>query len=77
MAVKKAVAAKIIKLLEKRYPNASLALNFSNPLQLLVATILAAQCTDKRVNEVTKVLFKKYKNVEDYKRTKINILEKV
>ncbi len=76
MAVKKAVTAKIIKRLEKGYPNASLALNFNNPLQLLVSTILAAQCTDKRVNDVTKELFKKYKKAEDFERVKINALEK-
>ena len=76
MTVKKAVAAKIIRLLEEEYPDASLALNFSNPLQLLVSTILAAQCTDKRVNDVTKELFKKYKKAEDFKRVKTNVLEK-
>jgi endonuclease-3 len=48
MTVKKAVTAKTIRLLEEKYQDASLALNFSNPLQLLVSTILAAQCTDKR-----------------------------
>ncbi len=76
MADKKKVASKIISLLEKKHPNVSLALNFTSPLELLVATILAAQCTDKRVNEVTKTLFKKYKKAEDYKRAKINVLEK-
>ncbi|ODS31433.1 MAG: endonuclease III [Candidatus Scalindua rubra] len=76
MTVKKEVAAKIVRLLEKRYPEAFLALNFNNPLQLLVATILAAQCTDKRVNDVTKGLFKKYKKAEDFERVKINALEK-
>jgi endonuclease III len=76
MANKKKVAARIISLLEKKHPDASLALNFSSPLELLVATILAAQCTDKRVNDVTRTLFKKYKKAEDYKRAKINVLEK-
>ncbi len=76
MTIHKKVTAKIVSLLEKKHPDSSLALNFSNPLQLLVATILAAQCTDKRVNEVTKELFKKYKKVEDYERVKTNILEK-
>ncbi|NCO84193.1 MAG: endonuclease III [Nitrospirae bacterium CG_4_10_14_3_um_filter_44_29] len=59
-------AKKITALLLKKYPNPRTALNFSNPLELLVATILSAQCTDVRVNEVTKTLFKKYKNVKNY-----------
>ncbi len=52
------------------------ALNFCTPLQLLVATILAAQCTDERVNEVTKDLFKKYKTAEDYANANLEELEK-
>lgn len=76
MTAKKTAATKIVRLLEKKFPNVSLALNFSNPLQLLVATILAAQCTDKRVNEITKELFKKYKSAVDFGRVKINVLEK-
>uniref|UniRef100_A0A7C4JSA1 Endonuclease III n=1 Tax=Thermodesulfobacterium geofontis TaxID=1295609 RepID=A0A7C4JSA1_9BACT len=56
----------IIKRLKKAYPDAKIALNFKNPLQLLVATILSAQCTDERVNEVTKDLFKKYKTAKDF-----------
>lgn len=56
----------IAKLLLKKYPHPKIALNFSNPLELLVATILSAQCTDIRVNEVTKVIFRKYKKAEDY-----------
>lgn len=59
-------AEKIIRLLKKEYSNVKIALNFSNPLELLVATILSAQCTDERTNRVTKNLFKKYKNVRDY-----------
>ena len=66
---------KIIVLLKKRYPDARCALNFKTPLELLVATILSAQCTDERVNKVTKNLFKKYKRVEDYARAKPEILE--
>jgi endonuclease-3 len=58
--------AEILKLLKKEYPHPKIALNFSNPLELLVATILSAQCTDDRVNEVTKDLFKKYKTARDY-----------
>jgi endonuclease-3 len=57
---------KIIELLEKEYPKAKIALNYRNPLELLVATVLSAQCTDERVNIVTKTLFKKYRKPEDY-----------
>ena len=56
----------IIDLLEKEFPKAKIALNHTNPLELLVATILSAQCTDERVNIVTKSLFKKYRKAEDY-----------
>jgi endonuclease-3 len=66
---------KIIELLEKEYPDAKTALNYSNPLELLVATILSAQCTDKRVNAVTKTLFKKYKTAEDYANADLSELE--
>ena len=58
-----------IAILEKlcaTYPDAHCELNFSNPLELLVATILSAQCTDKRVNLVTATLFKKYRSAQDY-----------
>jgi len=57
---------KILNILKKEYPSAKIALNFFDPLQLLVSTVLSAQCTDARVNIVTKSLFKKYKKVEDY-----------
>lgn len=57
---------KILSILKREYPNAKIALEFSNPLELLVATILSAQCTDERINRVTKELFKKYKKAEDY-----------
>ena len=66
MKNKKLLIRKIISALEKDYPNPKTALNYKNPHQLLVATILSAQCTDVRVNLVTKNLFKKYKNVEDF-----------
>ncbi len=59
-------AQKIFAILKKEIPDARCALNHKNPLELLVATILSAQCTDKRVNEVTKTLFKKYKSAKDY-----------
>ena len=58
--------AKLVKAWPKVYPNAHTELNFSNPLELLIATILSAQCTDKRVNMVTPALFKKYRTAEDY-----------
>lgn len=67
--------AKIITLLKKRYPDAKCALNFTNPLELLVATILSAQCTDERVNKVTKDLFRKYSKAEDYAKVKPEIFE--
>ena len=53
-------------MLSKAYPDAKVALNFSNPLEMLVATILSAQCTDERVNQVTTTLFEKYRRPEDY-----------
>ena len=66
---------KIIKLLEKEFPNAKIALDYANPLELLIATILSAQCTDKRVNIVTKTLFTKYRKVEDYANADLKELE--
>ena len=57
---------KVNKFLKKKYPEIHCALNFSNPLELLVATILSAQCTDERVNKVTPALFRKYKSSADY-----------
>ncbi|WP_427338775.1 endonuclease III [Caloranaerobacter sp. DY30410] len=56
----------VLKILQELYPNAKSELNYSNAFELLIATILAAQCTDKRVNQVTEELFKKYKSPEDY-----------
>jgi len=67
---------KIIELLEKEYPKAKTALKYTNPLEILVATILSAQCTDRRVNIVTKSLFKKYKTTEDYANSDLAELEK-
>ena len=63
---KKARAGKILARLGKAYGPGKCALNHSNPLELLVAVILSAQCTDKRVNLVTPALFKKYRKAEDY-----------
>ena len=63
---KRGRARRIIAALEKAYPDAKCALDFTTPLELLVATILAAQCTDERVNLVTASLFKKYRKAADY-----------
>jgi endonuclease-3 len=68
-------AAIIIELLGKEHPDAKIALNFSNPLELLIATILSAQCTDERVNIVTKALFKKYTKPQDYANADLAELE--
>ncbi len=57
---------KITSLLKREYPEARCSLNYSNPLELLVATILSAQCTDERVNLVTAELFRKYRTPQDY-----------
>lgn len=68
--------AAILKSLEKAYPKAACSLHFTNPLELLVATILSAQCTDVLVNKVTPELFKKYKKPQDYARANLRSLEK-
>jgi len=65
----------ILKALSKEIPNSKIALKFSTPFELLIATILSAQCTDVRVNEVTKTLFKKYPSVKDYAESDLNELE--
>ena len=69
-------ASEILKRLKKEYPEVKIALNFGTPFQLLISTILSAQCTDERVNQVTKTLFKKYKKPEDYLKVSITELEK-
>src|SRR5262252_4228334 len=56
----------IISKLKRAYPGAKCSLNHSNPFELLIATILSAQCTDERVNKVTADLFRKYRGPEDY-----------
>jgi len=56
----------IIRILSKEIPDSRIALRFSNPLELLIATILSAQCTDVKVNQVTVDLFKKYRSAKDY-----------
>lgn len=65
----------LLKALHKNYPDANCALRHSNPLELLVATILSAQCTDERVNKVTETLFKKYRSVEDFANVSQSNLE--
>jgi endonuclease-3 len=66
----------IIRILKKEYPDAKIALRFKNTWQLLVATVLSAQCTDVRVNLVTPVLFKKYKNISDFAKADPKEFEK-
>jgi endonuclease-3 len=68
--------ARIVRLLAKTYADAACALNFQNPLELLIATILSAQCTDKRVNQVTQDLFRKYRKAADYARAPLSELER-
>jgi len=67
---------KVLAILKRTYPDAKCSLNFRDPLELLVATILSAQCTDNRVNIVTKTLFAKYKNAADYAASEPTELER-
>lgn len=69
-------AQKIFKVLKKLFPDPKIALNFSNNWELLVAVQLSAQCTDKKVNEVTPALFKKYKTLEAYVKADPRAFEK-
>lgn len=69
LEAKKTRARAVIRILERVHSDAKIELEFSTPLELLVATILAAQCTDERVNQVTRSLFKKYRRAEDYAQT--------
>lgn len=66
---------KVLVLLKKEYPRAKTTLRFRTPLNILVSTILSAQCTDKRVNMVTESLFKKYRKAEDYAKADIKKFE--
>lgn len=68
-------AAKVVRILKRDYPDAVCALNFSNPLELLIATILSAQCTDQRVNMVTQKLFPRYPTASAYARARLPSLE--
>src|SRR4030065_1029589 len=65
----------IIKILSKEIPDSRIALKFSNPLELLIATILSAQCTDVKVNQVTMDLFKRYRSAKDYAESNLAKLE--
>lgn len=75
-AVRKVRVAKMNRILEALYPNAKIALNFENEWECLVAVELSAQCTDERVNLVTKMLFKKYTTLDDYVRAVPSEFEK-
>jgi endonuclease-3 len=68
-------AAKILRALDKAYPDARIALDYTTPLELLVATILSAQCTDERVNMVTPTLFKKYRTAAALAKASLPTLE--
>ncbi len=68
-------AAKIVRALRKAYPAAKCSLTYKNPLQLLLSTILSAQCTDDRVNKVTPALFARFKTAGDFARAKIGDIE--
>lgn len=72
----KKYAEKIFSILKREYPDPEPALEYSNPFELVVSTILSAQCTDARVNIVTRSLFKKYRKPEDYLNVSITELEK-
>lgn len=69
-------AAKVVRTLHREYTDAKCSLDFATPLELLVATILSAQCTDERVNLVTKGLFKKYRSAADYATAPLAQLER-
>src|SRR5438093_1919109 len=74
---RRARARKIIRALKRAYPGAKIALDFTSPLELLVATILAAQCTDERVNMVTPALFAKYRTARDWAGADVATLERL
>ncbi len=71
----KVQSKRLVEVLEKEFPNPKLELNFKTPLELLIATILSAQCTDKRVNLVTEKLFRKYKSAKEYAKADQTVLE--
>ncbi|WNC21692.1 endonuclease III [Thermosynechococcus sp. PP22] len=75
LSAKQQRALEILTRLKRLYPDATCSLNFANPLQLLVATILSAQCTDERVNQVTPALFARYRDAEDFAMADLAELE--
>lgn len=75
-AAKQKRAVKIFARLSKRYPKAKIALRYKNPMQLLAAVILSAQATDKKINQVTETLFKKYKTADDFAAANPEVFEK-
>lgn len=74
---KKQIALNAVEALKKEYPDSICSLEASNPLELLIATRLSAQCTDARVNLVTPVLFEKYKTAEDYASADVNDIAEI
>ncbi|MDR1260047.1 MAG: endonuclease III [Endomicrobium sp.] len=72
---KKSYVLNIIDILSENYKFAGCTLNFSNPFELLVATILSAQCKDERINKITEILFKKYKNIKEYAEADVSVIE--
>src|SRR5690242_7149030 len=70
-------AAQVVKILQQTYPEAECALKFNNPLQLLIATILSAQCTDVRVNMVTPELFRRYTTAKAFADAPVKDIEKI
>src|SRR5947208_5632195 len=75
--VSQAVAAEELKILERAYPHAVTALNYSNPFELLIAVILSAQCTDARVNMITPALFQKYPTAQKLAKAKQSDVERI
>jgi endonuclease-3 len=71
----KRYAGKVVRLLRRAYPDATCSLDFTTPLELLVATILSAQCTDKQVNRVTAALFKKFSTPRDFAEASLKQIE--
>ena len=75
LAEKRRRASVVLRRLARAYPDARCSLDYSSPLELLVATVLSAQCTDVRVNQVTPALFRKYRTAADYARAATGVLE--
>ena len=75
LATREEQAEEVIERLSEEYPDSTISLNFSNRLELLIAVMLSAQCTDERVNETTEELFEKYRSVEDYANADVDELD--